>query len=109
MDSSECSPPTVIVTNMNAEPVVRELRRVADLLEKGLAGFISGGILITDRVDGCVEISSDLKVLPMGGTKEPTIFVTEFLRLTDEGPELVRYPTSDWPSWANSFKHTLGM
>lgn len=99
--------PPIQVTNMNAAPVVLMLREVADMLEKGEAGFVSGGIIVQYQFDDAIQISSDLVVRPMSGLREPTMFVTEFLRLTPDGPEIVRMPLSQWPEWAGKLKEFL--
>lgn len=81
-----------------------ELRRIADMLDSGECGFLSGGLAISTELDGAIAISSDLRLQPLGGSAEPSMFITEYLRLTTEGPELVRRPLSEWPEWAGTLR-----
>lgn len=44
---------------------------------------------------------------PIGGGREPSVFVTEFLQFKDGRPELTKKPLSEWPSWAGSLRRAL--
>lgn len=84
-----------------------ELRKIADMLDQGECGFLSGGISISTEETGAISIASDLRVRPLGGMEEPTMFITEYLRLGSDGAELVRLPLSEWPTWAEPLRRMM--
>lgn len=63
----------------------------------------------TPELSGVISIQSDLRLQPFGGMREPTLFITEYLRLGEDGrPELIRLPLSEWPEWADPLRRILG-